>query len=271
MVWKSRFVLERLEVKWFISAFDRPEVTHKADSLSSFRALPPLHPKKKSLHIILQLKKKKRVYTFKFPHKALLRRPKSLKPQALLKMHLIYHRMPATMAGLSAHLSVGPLSPTGEEKGRWLRLTAPVLTWAESRMWTIQVFSSRETQRWGWETLDALFSLGISLLCPLLFLTEGHSLCWMADREPRVRQAELQQRRQLRLFCTTRSPLGHKGTPPNSAKCAEEQSFPLHPQLSLFSPLVHLTIPCQYTQLRSVKRYIPLGHNKVKFSPLIPA
>lgn len=186
MVWKSRFVLERLEVKWFISAFDWPEeVTHKVDRLSSLRALPPLHPKKKSLHIILQLKKK-RVYTFKFPHKALLRRPKSLKPQALLKMHSIYHRMQATMAGLSAHLSVGPLSPTGEEKGRWLRLTAPVFTWAESRMWTIQVFSSRETQLRGWETLDALFSLGISPLSPLLFLTEGHSLCWMADREPRV-------------------------------------------------------------------------------------
>ena len=136
------------------------------------------------------------------------------------------------MAGLSAHLSVGPLSPTGEEKGRWLRLTAPVFTWAESRMWTIQVFSSRETQLWGWETLDALFSLGISPLSPLLFLTEGHSLCWTAGREPWVAALAKASRATAKDGSVHPEPTWAKGTPPNSAKCAEEQGFPLHPQLS---------------------------------------
>lgn len=71
---------------------------------------------------------RKRAYIFRVLHRAVLRRPKSLESQALLKMHLIYHPVQATIAGLSARLSVGPLSPTGEEKGRWLHLSAPVLT-----------------------------------------------------------------------------------------------------------------------------------------------
>lgn len=91
----------------------------------------------------------------------------------------------------------------------------------------------------------------------------------------RLRQAALQQRRQLQLFCIARSdisPPGNEGMPPSSAKCAEGQSFLLHLQLSLFSHSVHLTFPFQYTQLRSVKRYIPLGHRKDKCCPfLIPS
>lgn len=53
------------------------------------------------------------------PRKSVPRRPQSPKPQALLKMHLILHPVQVTIAGLSAHLSAGPLSPAGEEKGRW--------------------------------------------------------------------------------------------------------------------------------------------------------
>ena len=85
MVWKSRFVLERLEVKWFISAFDWPEeVTHKVDRLSSLRALPPLHPKKKSLHIILQLKKKESTH-LSFPIRLYLGDPRVSSPKPFLR------------------------------------------------------------------------------------------------------------------------------------------------------------------------------------------
>lgn len=128
--------------------------------------------------------------------------------------------------------------------------------------------SSILQQRNSW---DALFSLGISPLSPLLFLTEGHSLCWTADREPWVAALAKASRATAKDGSVHAEPTWAKGTPPNSAKCAEEQGFPLHPQLSLFSHLVHLTIPCQDIQLRRLKRYIPLGHRKDKFSPLIPA
>lgn len=49
-------------------------------------------------------------------------------PRALLKMHLIRRPLQATIAGLSARLSVGPPRPAGEDEGRWFHLRAPVLT-----------------------------------------------------------------------------------------------------------------------------------------------
>lgn len=85
-------------------------------------------------------------------------------------MHLIYHAMQATIAGLSARLSVGPLSRAGEEKGRWLHLSAPVLTWAQSRMWTIQVFSSRETQLQGLREAACMFLFGYFSFVSFAFL-----------------------------------------------------------------------------------------------------
>ena len=275
MVWKSRFVLERLEVKWFISAFDWPEeVTHKVDRLSSLRALPPLHPKKKSLHIILQLKKKESTH-LSFPIRLYLGDPRVSSPKPFLRCiryTTVCKRqwqvcLPTCQWGLSA-----PQVKKKDDGSAWLHLCSP----EQSQECEQFKYSPAEKLSCETERLWMHFSLWEFLLCLHCFSWLKGTVCagWQTESLgwlPCLRQAELQQRRQLQLFCTTRSPLGHKGTPPNSAKCAEEQSFPLHPQLSLFSRLVHLTIPCQYTQLRSVKRYIPLGHSKDKFSPLIPA
>lgn len=93
-----------------------------------------------------------------------------------------------TIACLSACLSLGPLVPTGEEKEWRLHLSAPALTCTESRMWTIQAFSSQSAEMLrcrGLKKLGALCSGGF-LLCLHCFLGRRHSQYGATDPEPQM-------------------------------------------------------------------------------------
>lgn len=175
--------------------------------------------------------------------KSVFQRPKSLKPQALLKMHLIYHPAQVTMAGLSARLSVGPLSPAGEEKGRWPHLSAPALTWAESRMWTIQVFSSRESQLRRPREAGCTLLFGVVLLCLGCFSWQNGKS--MLDDRRRASDGCLGSGQQgyskgACFSCSVRPwAIGARGGVRETLRlcqvCGSGRSFLLHPQIAVFS------------------------------------
>lgn len=73
-------------------------------------------------------------------------------------MHLISPPAQATIAGLSGRLSQP--HRWGERMVAPPEWVGPVLTWAEARMWTIQVFSGPETQLWGQREAGRTFLSG---------------------------------------------------------------------------------------------------------------
>lgn len=200
------------------------------------------------------------------PHKSVPRGPKSLKPQALLKMHLIHHPVQVTIAGLSAHLSVGPLSPAGEENGRWPRLGAPGSP-EQSQECEQFKYSAAQQSAVGtgrcWGHVPPLFRR--------LFLAEGRGACGRQVKSlrwlPGLRRAGCSQGGSLSSSGQPRAARATWASGPPARPDVQGATLSCAPPTLHVPPQLHLTCLFQHAQLRSVKGCVPLGQRKGRVSP----